>query len=217
MNVEELLVAVWIGRTFLGLAIPLQAVFLRSQFLSYGCGADDVPLLAKFPGKGAGALARPANTAHRIPPDGRVDQGIEIREECGVFFRHTLSSSTRFPHTATGKGLFFQMLFATGNPRAGNPRCPLHHGHPAMADGSRFRCTPQSLSTFIEVRSHECIPFFECCHRGTHGRKCNIYSRASPKLFSIRYRCYRFSALFYYPQTFQFCHDLSMLLVHQQG
>ena len=79
MDVEKLRVAIGMRRSFLRLAIALEAVLLQVQLLRYGRVAHGVSLCPQFPRKVARALACPAQATDRIPALRRLDPRIKIR------------------------------------------------------------------------------------------------------------------------------------------
>lgn len=153
VDVPKLRIAIGMIRTFLGLAIALQAIVQAMKNLRNLHMADRMFLLAQFFGDGPRALANPAQRGLRIPARLLVDQCFQRLHQTRIGLRDRFAASTGAPH-ATHQGLALGLQFANAfadrlaRQATGAP----HYRHPAIAQTHRFTRRHDASRAFVQMR-----------------------------------------------------------------
>ena len=159
IDVLELVVAIWMLRALVGLAVRLPAVAEGRQQSAHAVGADLVTHLLQADSQLVVALRHPQQWSHRTPECDRFHDTPQILNESSISERQMSPATTLASHPPLRQRCSFEILQAATDRRAREP-CDLMDRLQAAPSRRPYlaRCE-HPLTALIELRA-DGIPTF---------------------------------------------------------
>lgn len=171
-DMPEPSIPVWMARTFLGLAVALQAVMLIVQQLRHLHVTDRMVARTQATGNHPRALADPAQRGLRIPSGVSLDHLVQGLKQLGIGNRTGFAPGSASANPSRHQRLArANLTHAFENRFARETARPVHQRDPAVAQAHRPIRRRQAARAFVQVWPDRTQPPLQLEKRSLHAQE----------------------------------------------